>query len=310
MARPQPDPVRRGGEGEGVQARPQAEHRPQRLREHQGTVVLRLPAQLPLRGQVLGKTAEAARAAVYGAASPSRSTVDLRFQRAADNAVEDHVYPTDNAIGGLAMVEPGTGYVKALAQSRPMGPNKKKGETFLNYVVPEAVRRLQRLPWPDRRSRSFVLAAAIKHEDPAEHHDQLAPARCTSPRTTSKTCNGYYDDQRRHGTCRSSTTTGAEEPLHRHPRVGEHVLRAAGADDRASASRGSSPRRWASRFLRSRGRQARLPADHRAVLHPRHQRHQPARDGRGVRDVRQPRASTAPRPRPRDPRPQRRGHPD
>jgi membrane peptidoglycan carboxypeptidase len=34
-------------------------------------------------------------------------------------------------------VEPGTGDVKAIAQSRPMGRDKKAGETYLNYVVPE-----------------------------------------------------------------------------------------------------------------------------------------------------------------------------
>ena len=33
------------------------------------------------------------------------------------------------------MVEPGTGEVMAISQSRPMGRDKKKGETFLNYVV-------------------------------------------------------------------------------------------------------------------------------------------------------------------------------
>ena len=66
-----------------------------------------------------------------------RTTIDLRFQRAADRAVGDNVYPKDPAIGGMAMVEPGTGEVKALAQSRPMGNNADKGQTYLNYVVPK-----------------------------------------------------------------------------------------------------------------------------------------------------------------------------
>ena len=43
----------------------------------------------------------------------------------------------DSAVGGLAMVEPRTGNVKALSQSRPMGRDRAKGETYLNYVVPE-----------------------------------------------------------------------------------------------------------------------------------------------------------------------------
>ena len=36
-------------------------------------------------------------------------------------SVDAHVDPQDAAVGGLAMVEPGTGEVRALAQSRPMG---------------------------------------------------------------------------------------------------------------------------------------------------------------------------------------------
>ena len=64
------------------------------------------------------------------------TTVDLRFQAAADASVHKHVYATDTAIGALAMLEPGTGYVRAIAQSRPMGANAAKGQTFLNYAVP------------------------------------------------------------------------------------------------------------------------------------------------------------------------------
>jgi membrane peptidoglycan carboxypeptidase len=46
------------------------------------------------------------------------------MQKAADTAVRDHVNPTDQAIGGLAMDEPGTGEVRALAQSRPKGADR------------------------------------------------------------------------------------------------------------------------------------------------------------------------------------------
>ena len=67
-------------------------------------------------------------------------------RRPPTQSVTAHVFPTDQAIGGLAMVEPGTGNVKALAQSRPMGSDKAAGQTYLNYVVPAEVRRLQRLP--------------------------------------------------------------------------------------------------------------------------------------------------------------------
>ena len=84
----------------------------------------------------LGKTKQIRRERIYTAGLTIRTTVDLDYQAAADAAVSNHVNPRDNAIGTLALVEPGTGEVKALAQSRPMGNDKAKGETYLNYTVP------------------------------------------------------------------------------------------------------------------------------------------------------------------------------
>jgi membrane peptidoglycan carboxypeptidase len=89
------------------------------------------------------------------------TTIDLRDQDAADKSVADHVYPTDQAIGGLAMVEPRTGDVKALAQSRPMGRDRKKGETYLNYVVPKRYGDSNGFQ-AGSTFKAFVLASASK----------------------------------------------------------------------------------------------------------------------------------------------------
>src|SRR5690606_33001418 len=89
--------------------------------------------------KALGKTKEERRDLLRSGGLTIRTTIDLDFQKAADESVRRRVFPTDEAIGGLAMVEPRTGDVKALAQSRPMGPNKKAGQTFLNYVVPKSL---------------------------------------------------------------------------------------------------------------------------------------------------------------------------
>jgi membrane peptidoglycan carboxypeptidase len=113
----------------------------------------------------LGKTADERLHAIYGGGLTIRSTVDLRMQKAADKSVANHVYATDQAIGGLAFVEPGTGYVRALAQSRPMGPNKKKGETFLNYVVPKRYGDSRGFQ-PGSTFKVFVLTQAIKDKVP------------------------------------------------------------------------------------------------------------------------------------------------
>ncbi|MEO6470319.1 MAG: transglycosylase domain-containing protein [Aeromicrobium sp.] len=65
-----------------------------------------------------------------------KSNIDVRMQKAVNSAVKATVAPRDNAIGALAMVEPGTGKVRGLAQSRPMGRDKKKGQSFINFTVP------------------------------------------------------------------------------------------------------------------------------------------------------------------------------
>ena len=94
-----------------------------------------------------------------------KTTIDLRFQDAADNSVRRHVYKSDQAIGGLAFIEPRSGNVRALAQSRPMGRDKKNGETFLNYTVPKEYGHARGFQ-PGSTFKAFVLAAAIKQNIP------------------------------------------------------------------------------------------------------------------------------------------------
>ena len=113
----------------------------------------------------LGKTKEERRRLLYSGGLTIRTTVDLDFQKAADNSVSEHVDPTDNAIGALAMVEPRTGDVKAIAQSRPMGRNKRAGETYLNYVVPQQYGDSAGFQ-AGSTFKAFVLATAIHMEIP------------------------------------------------------------------------------------------------------------------------------------------------
>ena len=90
-----------------------------------------------------------------------RTTVDVGMQATADNAVRAHVFQRDQAIGALAVVEPGTGNVKAIAQSRPMGTKKRAGETYLNYVVPQKFGDSQCCQ-AGSTFKIFTLAAALE----------------------------------------------------------------------------------------------------------------------------------------------------
>ncbi|MEJ7794667.1 MAG: transglycosylase domain-containing protein [Nocardioides sp.] len=116
----------------------------------------------------LGKTREARKETLRTGGLTIRTTIDLRYQDAADESVQANVNPTDQAIGGLAMVEPGTGEVKALAQSRPMGGDKSLGQTFLNYVVPQEYGDSNGFQ-PGSTFKAFVLAQALAQGVPPDY---------------------------------------------------------------------------------------------------------------------------------------------
>jgi membrane peptidoglycan carboxypeptidase len=58
------------------------------------------------------------------------TTMDPVAQTSAATAVSQHTYPTDKVASAIVMIEPGTGRIKAMAQSRPMG--NRRGQTFVN----------------------------------------------------------------------------------------------------------------------------------------------------------------------------------
>jgi membrane peptidoglycan carboxypeptidase len=89
-----------------------------------------------------------------------KTTISMADQKAADTAVQDHVQRKDGAIGALAIVEPGTGAVKALAQSRPMGNDTKDGQTYVNYTIPREYGGSNGFQ-PGSTFKAFVLATAI-----------------------------------------------------------------------------------------------------------------------------------------------------
>ncbi|MGL5809840.1 MAG: penicillin-binding protein [Nocardioides sp.] len=122
-----------------------------------------------------------------------RTTLNMRYQRAADAAVRRKVFARDQAIGGLAMVEPGTGAVRALAQSRPMGRKEKQGETFLNYVVPSRLGDSNGFQ-AGSTFKAFTLAAALERGIPLTQQIK-APEPVQIAQTEFDVCNGKsYDN--------------------------------------------------------------------------------------------------------------------
>jgi membrane peptidoglycan carboxypeptidase len=138
----------------------------------------------------LGKTVEERKKLIRSGGLTIRTTIDLRYQRASDKAVRAHVFPTDQALGGLAMVEPGTGDVKAISQSRPMGRNKREGQTYLNYVVPTKYGDSAGFQ-AGSTFKAFVLASALKKGiDPRT--TLTVPSQEFIPMNDYRTCDGPY----------------------------------------------------------------------------------------------------------------------
>ena len=113
-----------------------------------------------MKDKQLGKTAKAREKLLKTGGLTIKTTVRMPFQTAADKSVSKHVYAKDRAIGALAEIEPRTGNVLAIAQSRPMGTRVKDGQTFLNYVVPKEYGDANGFQGGST-FKAFVLATAI-----------------------------------------------------------------------------------------------------------------------------------------------------
>jgi membrane peptidoglycan carboxypeptidase len=104
------------------------------------------------------------------------TTLSPKVQRAATAGVLSKVHrrePTSHVVGAEAVVQPGTGKVKALAVSTPYGFNKKKGENSINYAVGTSYGGSHGFH-AGSTFKIFVLTAALK-EGIAINHSIYAP---------------------------------------------------------------------------------------------------------------------------------------
>ncbi|KRV47555.1 penicillin-binding protein [Wenjunlia vitaminophila] len=66
-----------------------------------------------------------------------KTTLDPKAQKSAQAAANNHVNASDPVAAAVTLVEPGTGKIRAMAQSRPYGFGKS--ETVINYSVDDAM---------------------------------------------------------------------------------------------------------------------------------------------------------------------------
>ncbi|WP_310742083.1 transglycosylase domain-containing protein [Microbispora sp. H13382] len=88
-----------------------------------------------LNNSDFGKTAKQRLAFLNRGGLTIRTTIDPTMQAAADRAIGKWVHPSDNPVAAEALVQPGTGAIKAMAASRPYGTRKSKNQVSYNLVA-------------------------------------------------------------------------------------------------------------------------------------------------------------------------------
>jgi len=136
----------------------------------------------------LGKNPKARWQLIENGGLTITTSIDMRMQEATQTSVSNHVFPQEGVIGAMALIEPGTGEVKALAQSRSLG--KEPGQTFLNYTVPKEYGDANGFQ-PGSTFKTFVLASAVNQGIPLNKTYHV-PAEAFQPENEYETCDGPY----------------------------------------------------------------------------------------------------------------------
>ncbi|MEU4655791.1 transglycosylase domain-containing protein [Streptomyces sp. NPDC023723] len=117
-----------------------------------------------LSDPVFGKTQEA-RAKIWNQGGLTiRTTLDPKAQKSAQASIKEHVYKSDDVATAASVVEPGTGKILAMGQSRPYGFGKD--ETQMNLSVDQAMGGGVGYQ-PGSTFKPIVAAAALEQGTPA-----------------------------------------------------------------------------------------------------------------------------------------------
>ena len=143
-----------------------------------------LVQRIVLTDKVFGDTPEARQSLLTRGGLIIRTTLDLNAQRAAQQATTRYVEPTNKVAAAIAMVEPGTGHIKAMAVNRKYG--KGKGRTTINYAADLRLGNSRGFQ-AGSTFKPFVLAAAIEKGIPLSTKIAAPPSISIGP---VKGCDG------------------------------------------------------------------------------------------------------------------------
>lgn len=115
--------------------------------------------------------------------------IDPEAQDSAQAAVSAMVAPTDPVISNSVLIQPSTGLIVAMAQSRPvMGDDPAKGETYYNYNVESGMGGIEGFQ-AGSTFKPFIIASALNQGmTPSKTYD--SPGTMSFKDTYWKACRG------------------------------------------------------------------------------------------------------------------------
>jgi membrane peptidoglycan carboxypeptidase len=144
-----------------------------------------------LENPALGKTVKEREHYLKTGGLLIRTSIDPRIQAAAQASIAKHSKRTDSAIAAITIVEPGTGLVKAMVQSRPYGNGKF--QTNYNYNVEKSYAGGYGGFQNGSTMKAFTIAAALAKGIPMDYRIN-SPEQIDLSNAKFRTCKGWTRD--------------------------------------------------------------------------------------------------------------------
>jgi membrane peptidoglycan carboxypeptidase len=143
--------------------------------------------QTLLTNPTFGPTREAREQFVYRGGLVIDTALEPKAMRAAERAARRALQPTNRIATAIAVVQPGTGRVAAIATNRPWGTRKNRGQTQLPLATAPNVQ-------PGSTFKPITLAAALDEGFPLS--TRLSGASPYSPRGLAAPTGGFENSTR------------------------------------------------------------------------------------------------------------------